>query len=158
MATIDIDPHLIVKANAFTTKTYRDIYPSIDLSHSELSQDGKVVITGASRGLGRLVRIRCFLPRANAAAIVLIGRSAADPVETEKLVKESNSNTKVLSIAVDATNEVGVKTALQEIVARFGVPHVLINNAGTLASLNRIQHSALNSRWQTQVGFSSARY
>jgi hypothetical protein len=57
MTTTDIDPDLFVKAGAFTSKTHRDIYPAIDPTRPELSQAGKVVvITGASRGLGRLVR------------------------------------------------------------------------------------------------------
>jgi hypothetical protein len=46
-----------VKRNAFTVKNYRDKYPAIDPSRPELAQTGKaVVITGGSRGLGRLVR------------------------------------------------------------------------------------------------------
>lgn len=46
-----------VHEDAFTQKTYRDVYPAIDPTRPELSQAGKVVvITGASRGIGKLVR------------------------------------------------------------------------------------------------------
>lgn len=56
MATPQFDPDQEVKACAFTTNLYRDLYPAIDPSRPELSQKDKVVvITGASRGLGRLV-------------------------------------------------------------------------------------------------------
>lgn len=53
----ELDVHEDVKRNAFTVKNYRDKYPAIDPSRPELAQTGKVVvITGGSRGLGRLVR------------------------------------------------------------------------------------------------------
>ena len=56
MASLEMDVDAQVKALAFTTKNYRDVYPAIDPSRPELSQAGKViVITGASRGLGRQV-------------------------------------------------------------------------------------------------------
>jgi hypothetical protein len=52
------DPDTFVKADAFTKKTHRDIYPAINPTRPNLSQNGKVVIiTGASRGLGRSVSI-----------------------------------------------------------------------------------------------------
>lgn len=51
-----IDPDCDTKATSFTTKSYRDVYPAIDPSRPEISQAGKIIIiTGASRGLGRLV-------------------------------------------------------------------------------------------------------
>jgi len=41
----------------FTQDVYQDVYPSIDPSKPELSLAGKVVvITGASRGIGAMVR------------------------------------------------------------------------------------------------------
>lgn len=53
----DLDVNEDVKRNAFTVKNYRDSYPAIDPTRAELAQTGKVVvITGGSRGLGRLVR------------------------------------------------------------------------------------------------------
>lgn len=53
----DLDVNEDVKRNAFTVKNYRDNYPAIDPTRPELAQTGKVVvITGGSRGLGRLVR------------------------------------------------------------------------------------------------------
>lgn len=52
------DPDSFVKADAFTKETYRDLYPAINPTRPNLSQSGKVVIiTGASRGLGRSVSI-----------------------------------------------------------------------------------------------------
>lgn len=45
-----------VKTGQFTKTTYRDVYPSIEPTAASNSQAGKViVITGASKGIGRLV-------------------------------------------------------------------------------------------------------
>lgn len=47
-----------VKANQFTERVYRDVYPSVDPSSPELSQEGKVIIvSGASKGIGQRVRV-----------------------------------------------------------------------------------------------------
>ena len=46
-----------VTANQFTENVYRDVYPAIDPSSEALSQAEKVIIvTGASRGIGKKVR------------------------------------------------------------------------------------------------------
>ena len=53
-----------VTSHQFTKTAYRDVYPSIDPSSSNkmLSQAGKViVITGASKGIGRYVNDDLFL-------------------------------------------------------------------------------------------------
>jgi NADP-dependent 3-hydroxy acid dehydrogenase YdfG len=54
--------------------------------------------------------------RAGAAGIALLGRSTSKLGETEKLVKDINPQTKVLSIAVDVTDEAGMEDAFQKIV------------------------------------------
>ncbi|KAJ5111566.1 hypothetical protein N7532_002101, partial [Penicillium argentinense] len=149
-STPDFDPDCQVKVTAFTKKNYRDVYPAVDPSRPELSQTGKVIIiTGASRGLGRLAFAASFA-RANAAALVLLGRSAEGLEETQKLVNEINPATKVLSIAVDVTDEAGVNKAFQDAVAQFGVPHVLVNNAGALVVLDTIINTDVESWWKTQ--------
>lgn len=71
--------------------------------------------------------------RANAKAIALLGRSADGLAKTEQLVKELNPVAQVHSAVVDITDAAGVINAFDEIVARLGVPNVLINNAGALS-------------------------
>ncbi len=53
-----------VTVNQFTNTVYRDVYPSIDPSSPALSQAGKVVIiSGASKGIGKRVRHTFLSPR-----------------------------------------------------------------------------------------------
>jgi hypothetical protein len=48
-------PHGFTVNGAFTSSVYRDVYPAVDPTRSELSQKGKVVlVTGASRGIGKV--------------------------------------------------------------------------------------------------------
>ncbi|KAL4922110.1 hypothetical protein BDW62DRAFT_77114 [Aspergillus aurantiobrunneus] len=143
------DPDQFVKLSAFTTATYRDVYPAVSPTRPELSQTGKViVITGASRGLGQLGFAASFA-RANAKAIALLGRSADGLSKTEKLVKEINPATQVLSLAVDVTDPTGVAQAFDQIVGQLGVPHVLVNNAGALLFAS-MDESDVESWWNVQ--------
>ncbi|KAL3448217.1 hypothetical protein BJX65DRAFT_317461 [Aspergillus insuetus] len=145
-----LDPHMIPKLNGFTKTLHREVYPAVDPKRPEHSQAGKVVvITGASRGLGRSSFAASFA-RAGAKAIALLGRSAKDLAETKKLVKEINPETLVHSIAVSITDASDVAKAFDEIVERFGTPHVLINNAGVMASGDSIFDSDIESWWATQ--------
>lgn len=56
MASLELDVDAELKAFSFTLKAHRDVYPAIDPCRPEHSQAGKVIIlTGASRGIGKLV-------------------------------------------------------------------------------------------------------
>ncbi|KAL3462358.1 hypothetical protein BJX64DRAFT_259373 [Aspergillus heterothallicus] len=144
------DPHMIPRLNAFTKKLYRDVYPAVEPTRPEHSQAGKViVITGASRGLGRSSFAASFA-RAGLKAIALLGRSASDLAETEKVIKEINPKIQVLSIAVSVTDASGITNAFDQIVEQFGVPQVLINNAGVLPSTDNIIDSDIETWWETQ--------
>jgi hypothetical protein len=171
MATLEFDPDCAVKEIAFTRKNYRDVYPAVDPTRPELSQEGKVIfITGASRGIGQLVSkpskknfitliceqgFAVSFARANAAALVLLGRSSEGLTETERLVNEINPSTKVLSIPVDVTDEAGMNKAFETAVEKLGVPQVLINNAGQLVKLDTIVNTDVESWWKTQVSYTS---
>ncbi|KAF9892300.1 hypothetical protein FE257_002077 [Aspergillus nanangensis] len=146
----NFDPDMPVKADAFTANTYRDVYPAIDPTRPELSQAGKVVvITGGSRGLGRSGFAASFA-RANAAAIVLLARSASNLAETETFIRDINPATQLLSIPTDVADEASVGSAFEQIVARFGTPHVLVNSAGIVGPLKRIDEADLASWWEPQ--------
>ncbi|KAL2834769.1 hypothetical protein BJY01DRAFT_252849 [Aspergillus pseudoustus] len=144
------DRNLFVKGIAFTKKNYRDLYPAIRPTRPEHSQAGNVVvITGASRGLGQLGFAASFA-HANAKAVVLLARSNDGLVDTERIIKAIDPDTQVYSIAVDITEWASVIEAFDKTVARFGVPHVLVNNAGALASLASTAETDVESWWKTQ--------
>ncbi|KAL2833765.1 hypothetical protein BDW59DRAFT_156567 [Aspergillus cavernicola] len=109
------DPDFFVKLGAFTNTTHRDVYPAIDPAQPELSQAGKVVGFAAS------------FARANAKAIALLSRSADGPSKTEKLVKEINPATQVLSVVVDVTDAAS---------PYHGIRHRdMVESAGTLITI-----------------------
>ncbi|KAL4736098.1 hypothetical protein BDV11DRAFT_173214 [Aspergillus similis] len=148
MVEANIDPHLFVKAMAFTKNAHRDVYPAVDPKQPKLSQAGKViVITGATRGLGRGFAVA--FAQAKPAAIAILGRSAEALAETEKQVKAISPETTVLSLVTDVRDEAGINAAFEMIVTKCGVPHVLINNAGYLVN-ETIGECTIDSFWTVQ--------
>ncbi|KAF4228079.1 hypothetical protein CNMCM6805_002465 [Aspergillus fumigatiaffinis] len=148
----ELDPDTFVKADAFTKETYRDLYPAINPTRPNLSQSGKVVIiTGASRGLGRSSFAASFA-RAHADAIILLARSRENLAETEKMIESINPSTVVHSIAVDISDHHAVKRAFDEISERLGArtPQVLVNNAGVISSQTPMVDDDPDFWWRTQ--------
>jgi NAD(P)-dependent dehydrogenase (short-subunit alcohol dehydrogenase family) len=56
----------------------------------------------------------------------------------------------VLSLVADVRDEAGINTAFETIVAKCGVPHILINNAGYLVN-ETIGECTVDSFWTVQV-------
>ncbi|KIA75806.1 hypothetical protein HK57_00420 [Aspergillus ustus] len=152
------DKDMVVKAMAFTEKVYRDVYPAIQPAQSSLSQAGKViVITDATRGLGRGCAIA--FAQAGPAAIVLPGEQSIDALaETEEEISAfagDSATTEVLSIVAKVLDQSAIESAFERIVAQFGPPHVLVNNAG-IALLGTIDESSIDDFWKVQVGFAES--
>lgn len=143
------DPDFFTKAHSPTKLVYRDVYPAIDPSTPALSQSGKiVVITGASRGLGRRGFAASFA-RAGAKAIVITARNKASLDETEALIKKINPGVDVLGVEVEMTNETSVKHAFDQIAQRFGTVDILVNNAGVSTNPEMIKDTASEEWWKT---------
>jgi NAD(P)-dependent dehydrogenase (short-subunit alcohol dehydrogenase family) len=78
---------------------------------------GKVaVVTGASRGIGRVTADR--LEEAGA-KVACLARSLSD----------GSTDTRC-DVRCDVTQESDVRRAVEQVVAAFGAPHIVINNAG----------------------------
>ena len=93
----------------------------------EIQLTGKVaVITGASRGLGEAMSLS--LAEAGA-AIALVARDVGR-LQSVKSAIESKGGTAEL-FKGDVTQEADVERVKGEVEQRFGVPQILINNAGT---------------------------
>ncbi|KAI9810259.1 MAG: hypothetical protein M1827_006393 [Pycnora praestabilis] len=120
-----------VTSMAFTKTTYRDQYPSIDPLSEALSQAGKViVITGASKGIGRRGFVASFA-KANPKGIVLVARKAAELSAAGKDVHAINPKIEVLEVPTDITNSESVSALWERVKTTFGHADVLINNAGS---------------------------
>ncbi|KAH9218601.1 putative oxidoreductase ucpA [Leptodontidium sp. 2 PMI_412] len=121
-----------VKKQQFVKTVYRDVYPSIDPTATSNSQAGKViVITGASRGLGRLAFVNSFA-KARPKAIVLVARTLAALEEVRDEIRAIDENIEVLAVPTDLLNADSVNGLWMKVKERFGHADVLVNNAGSL--------------------------
>lgn len=84
-----------------------------------------VLITGASRGIGRAVAL-AYTRRG--ARIVLAARSAEGLASVEAAIASLGGE--ALSIRTDVTSDESVNTLVSSIVEKFGRIDVLVNNAG----------------------------
>ncbi|KAK6859479.1 hypothetical protein PG995_003115 [Apiospora arundinis] len=120
---------------AFCQKRHSESYAFIDPAKADLS-DQTVVITGASRGIGRaaafsFVRAGCRRVLKKEAAAVRPGNSS------------TSAELDVLALAVDVTDNASVEAAAAAVSQRFGgVVDTLVNNAGYLPASERMGEGA----------------
>jgi len=92
---------------------------NIDLSEK------RVIVTGASRGIGRAIA-RAFA--AEGARVAICARTEADvKAAGDELAKTARA---VIAKAVDVTDTAGVKQFVDEVAEQWGGVDVLVNNAG----------------------------
>ena len=91
-------------------------------------RDQVVLITGASRGIGRAIADRAA---ADGARLVLCARSA-EPLR--QAARELSKTAEVVAIPADASRENEVERLRDEAIARFGRVDAIVNNAGTAES------------------------
>ncbi|KAJ5105294.1 Glucose/ribitol dehydrogenase [Penicillium alfredii] len=123
---------------------HHDTYPYITPTGSELS--GKsILITGASKGIGRTTAIRCT--KAGCSRIVIAARSQpglGDVVkEIEEEARKSNLETPhILPLQVDVTSDESVRAAAKVVDEAFGGKlDILVNNAGYLPEFKTVIES-----------------
>ncbi len=95
-------------------------------------QDKVVVITGASRGIGAAAA-RVFAQAG--ARVALLARSGEEVAE---IAGEIGRN-RALALACDVADAGSVAGAIAAVTARFGRIDVLINNAGTIDPIARLE-------------------
>ncbi|KAL8833063.1 MAG: hypothetical protein Q9170_004525 [Blastenia crenularia] len=133
----------------FVPTRHNDTYPTIDPSKATL-EGQRVVITGASKGIGRATAIA--YARAGAAAIGLGARSDLSEVEKQVQKAAADAGKKaphVFSFKLDIQSRQSVEEAAKEVEKAFGSVDVLVNNAGYLAKFVPMVDSDPDDWWMT---------
>lgn len=89
-------------------------------------KDKVAVVTGGSRGIGRAICVA--LAKEGARVVVNYAGNEAAANETLRLVKEAGSDGIVMGF--DVSDAVAVDKAFDDVKAKMGGLHVLVNNAG----------------------------
>ena len=102
-----------------------------------------IFITGASRGIGKAIGKRLAQEGAN---IIVTGKSSEPHPKLEGTIHTSvlemeKAGGNALAIEMDVRFEEQVKSAIEKAVQTFGGIDVLINNAGTIDPIQRIEDS-----------------
>jgi NAD(P)-dependent dehydrogenase (short-subunit alcohol dehydrogenase family) len=123
-----------------TATWHNESYDAINPSNAGLSQAGKtVIITGAGSGIGRATALA--FAKADAARLILIGRTESTLEETKKLLAESKSECAVYPVS--ATDE----TAMHDIAKQVGAWDVLVLAAAHISSPSKIVEASLQDWW-----------
>lgn len=107
----------------------------------------KVVITGASRGLGKAMAIKFAT---EGYELCLVARNQELLSKLQKELLPSNNATLIIA---DLSQKEETKAAAQQILSQFGVPDILINNAGTFlpGSVAEEEEGVLESMLQNNL-------
>jgi NAD(P)-dependent dehydrogenase (short-subunit alcohol dehydrogenase family) len=109
--------------------------------------DGKVVIiTGAGRGLGRVMTLGLLDAGAKVAAVEIDTPSLG---ELRDLAEDRKADGRLLDIAGDVTHDTAAPKIVRATSERFGRVDVLINNAGISTGLLRGGEQITGKLWET---------
>lgn len=127
---------LSVSTQLFSIAT-TSVYPFIDSNQYFSSQAFKgqvVLVTGASRGIGREVAL--YYAKAGA-SLVLVSRKQETLDETRAAILIEVPAAEVLTFPADVKDPVKAEEAVKVATSRFGRLDVLIANAGALSAFDK---------------------
>jgi len=106
----------------------------------------RVLITGASRGIGRATALACA---ARGAELGLLGRPSAARQQATAQACEKAGAKRVVSLSADANRIDQLERAAEDFLSTFGAPDAIIHNAG-IAARTSIEATSIAS-WQEQL-------
>jgi NAD(P)-dependent dehydrogenase (short-subunit alcohol dehydrogenase family) len=108
--------------------------------------DKVALVTGASAGIGRATA----LAFADEGACVAVGYHA-NPQAAEAVVAEiASRGSEGVAVRLDLADDAALDAGVQEAVARWGVLHVLVNNAGFMPTPGPFE-SQTDGPWHTAI-------
>ncbi|WQF87729.1 Putative short-chain dehydrogenase/reductase SDR, NAD(P)-binding domain superfamily [Colletotrichum destructivum] len=123
------------KVDAFTGDLiHHDTYPDIDPVTVSDCKGKAVLVTGASKGLGKAIAIG--YAEAGASMIAVAARSDVSSTVSDVLQaaeKAGRAEPTVLALEMDVSSTPSVKAAAKRLTAEWGRLDILINNAGYMA-------------------------
>lgn len=102
------------------------------------------LVTGASRGIGRATAVELA---DRGVQLILLGRPSSALTETNALLTERRAS--LGKVEVDLADADSTEAACRRIVAQFGAPDIVINNAGIVDRV-AIEQTSLAS-WERQM-------
>ena len=136
-------------AQGFIEKKYDDTYPFIDpLKGSATGL--KVLVTGASKGIGQKTAIS--FAKSGASAIALLARSNLDDIAKEvvEAAKQAgHKEPKVLKLQASTIDAAAVGEAMRAVEKEFGDLDVVINNASRMETWHPVAETDIQDWWST---------
>lgn len=111
-----------------------------------------VLITGASQGIGAAIA-EAFAAE-DGTQLVLLARTESKLEAVAERCR--NHGADALVVPCDVTDDVAVSEAAERVRERFGVPDVLVNNAGSFAPGGVLEMDPADFRQQVEVNLTSA--
>src|ERR1035437_593661 len=105
----------------------------------------KAMITGAGRGIGRVISERFAK---EGASLALISRTESELIETLEIVKKYSPDS--LYYVADISKENEVKIAVEDIQKKWGTIDVLVNNAGVQNPIGPFYQNNLDE-WKRNI-------
>lgn len=108
----------------------------------DIFTDQVFLVTGAGRGIGRLLALRLAELGARVALCDIVAERSQ---ETARLITDAQGT--AIALVADVSNEAEVTRAVAEVLAQWGRIDVLVNTAGSYGAAYRVTHETPVDEW-----------